>query len=221
MNPDASRKKTLTLVGLALLAVVVVVGLVLLLLNKTSSEQYQVLVDPPDAVLTIDGVPAQPGTVTLTGGEHILKATRDLFEDAVVVVNTKDLIPGQEIFVIPKAVSPEALKYLEGLSDDTGISEKIGAAVVAERNAIVAEKYPITSKLPYNSLDYRVDYVAQEDLSVSFTVILYPFAKPDNPSARTKQLKEFKGAALRFLQENGVDINTAKITYDPADAANL
>ena len=221
MNPDpnASLKKKLLIGGV--IFVVLTTMVLFWLFGKEKTYEYQVLIDPPDSVLTIDGLPAQPGTVTLTEGEHTLKATRDLFEDAVVVVNTKDLIPDQEIYVLPKAVSEEAKQYLLSLPDPNNISEKIGADVVTQRAAAIAEKFPITVKLPYNSIDYKIGYEVDESLNISFIIDLYPFAKPDNPDGRKKQLIEFKAAALDFLRQNGIDTNTAKILYNPAEAADL
>lgn len=221
MNPDPneSRKKVLLVGGI--IFVVVTTMALFWLFGREKTYEYEVVIDPPDSVLTIDGIPAQPGTVELTEGEHTLKATRDLFEDAVVVVNTKDLSPGQEIFVVPKAVSAEAIKYLQELPDPDNISEKIGADVVTGRATAIAEKFPITNKLPLNSIDYTITYTVDDNLDISFAIALYPYAKPDNPSAKTKQLIAFKAAALNFLRENGINTETAKITYDPAEAANL
>ena len=219
MNPDNSRKKMLVIIGVT--SVVIIVGIFLLLFGRTKTYEYIVLVDPPDSILTIDGTPTKPGTISLTKGEHTLKATRDLFEDAVVVVNTDNFTPGQEIFVLPTAVSPEAIAYLESLPDPQNISEKIGAAITSQRATAVNEKYPVVEKLPYNSIDFGISYSVDDDLNISFAIALYPYAKPDNPAGRKKQLTQFKNDALTFLRSNGIDTNTAKITYDPAEAADL
>ncbi len=215
------KKRLIALVGAVGVLLVAILLLIFYTLGPGKRIEYQILVDPSDSKLTVDGAPTKPGKVKLSVGKHTLKATRELFEDRVVVVNTKNLSPGQDIFVLPKAVSPEAIKWLEEHPDTTGITEKVGAAIVAERNQTVTKKYPIVDSLPYTSINFKIDYAIDNAFNISFTITLYPYAKPDNPDGMRQQLKEFKAQALQYLSSNGINVKSVPITYVPLEAADL
>jgi hypothetical protein len=219
MNQGGSPKKIILIGGAAV--VIVVLAFLILLLGKTRTYEYKALVAPVDSTFTIDGRPAKAGKIKLSKGRHTLKATRELFEGTTVIIDTKDLYPGQAILVLPKAVTAEAKKWLEDHPDTTGVADEIGAVQVTQRSETIDQQYPVVQNLPYTTLDYKIDYAIDDDLNISFTITLYPYAKPDDPVGRQQQLKAFKTKALGFLSGWGIHTDSVPITYVPAEAANL
>ncbi len=214
-------KSILTIIG-AVLFLAAVVVFVLWQLGKPKSYDYEVVVFPSDSTLTIDGQPAQPGQISLVEGSHTLKATRQYFDDATLVVDTNTLQPGQQIFVLPQATSPEALQWLDDHPEELGgIGEMMSATQVEQDNQTINDRYPIVNKLPYNSIDYKVDFQIAENFDIAFTITLYPYAKPGDTASRERQLKQFKAASLKFLTDNGIDTSKVPVTFIPAEAANL
>lgn len=59
-------------------------------------------------------------------------------------------------------------------------------------------------------------------LGDEYTVTLYAIINnPDQSSQYRDQLKEYKQNALDYLKQQGVDINTARIKYEPEEANDL
>lgn len=59
-------------------------------------------------------------------------------------------------------------------------------------------------------------------LGDDYTITLYAIInRPDQSSQYRDQLKEYKQNALDYLNQQGVDVNTARIKYEPEEATDL
>ncbi len=59
-------------------------------------------------------------------------------------------------------------------------------------------------------------------LDDTYTITLYAIInRPDQAQTYRDQLKEYKGYALKYLEDQGVKTSKAKIIYEPEEATNL
>ncbi len=66
---------------------------------------------------------------------------------------------------------------------------------------------------------YKIRYDEQSD---TYTITLYAIINnPSQYETYKSELKEFKQEALRYLTDKGVNIEKAKIVYEPEEATNL
>lgn len=172
---------------------------------------------PHDASVTIDGVPSKEGIIYLKQGSHTLTAKRQYFEDTSKTVNTQDLKNGQIIYLLPPAVSAEALSYLKAHPDIQREREAGGGAEDQEIQSQVTKKYPFISQLPYSNSHFRVDYaLGPNNKDISLTITIYAIINgPRDYPRYQQQLQQFKGEALEYLRSINIDPSSYKITYTP------
>lgn len=99
------------------------------------------------------------------------------------------------------------------------LSESDRAAQEASTDTL-EQKNPLLAKLPYETLQYKVDYELSQQAGgkteVTITVTLYAILnRPEQRPAYEAQLREYKQKALQWIQEQGVDISTYKVVFNP------
>jgi hypothetical protein len=211
MQPKRSKNLIFVwiLIGLGLLTIL------WFLFAKPSSIPVKIVVIPSDSKLTIDGKPAEPGDTTLVEGKHTLKVSREFFGDGIKEVDTADLEQDEIIYVLADANTEEARKYLAEHPEEQLLYEQATGAAFSATQENILKNYPIVTQLPYETLDYKVNYEVKENKSIYFTVTLYPVATTPGTPEYKKQLQGFRNDALSYLRENGVDIKTASIVFSP------
>lgn len=200
----------------ALIIIAILMGLLVVaaIFNAVTRITVKIAVSPSDATFTIDGKPAATtGEISLTKGKHTLKASRHDFADATKTIDTNDLGPGKKIFLILEPTNAAGSKWLDDHPDEVLEREADSGQTFSKTQKNIIDEYPIVSQLPRDTLDYIVDYVVEEDKSITFIVTVKPYAKPENKTDYQEQVVLFKKEANDFLTKNGIDINKAKITY--------
>lgn len=205
--------------------VVIVLAIFLVILFGWQALQYyrhrgmtavKVAVLPDDSSLKIDGKSVKPGRVYLTAGTHKLIASRVLFEDDTESINTADITKNETIYMLPKAVSGAAKAYLLQHPDIQQQREAAGGAESDRIRALVLKKYPIISKLPEETLQYKIDYSLDANQKLSLTITTYGIInRPSDYPQYLQQTKDYRAAALEFLKQNGVSPTTYPINYVP------
>ncbi len=199
-------------------------GLVILLVAWQISLFYQhrgltrvnILVLPTDSKLMVDGQVKKPGTYYLTPGSHNLVASRQYFDNDVKDINTTNISPGDVIYMLPRVNSAEAKKWLLEHPEVQKQREAAGGAEAERTREILIKKYPVINKLPQENLHYKVDYSISADNKLEFTITLYAIInKPSQFEEYQKQLRDYKNEALKYLKDNGINTEGAKITFVP------
>jgi hypothetical protein len=209
------KKKRLLIVGGIVAAAVLTLVLLLLGGGTGKTVTVEVLVVPSDASLTINGKSAKAGNLRLTEGQHTLKATRQHFGAAVKKIDTKKIDPDQPIYLTLDGSSPEAQAYMQAHPEEQALFERaIGVEIVNNETAIL-DSYPVVNQLPYETIDFLIDYTVSEENEVLFTVTLYPVAAVPDSDEYKQQLQDYKQQALQYLQKQGVNTSKANIVFSP------
>lgn len=175
-----------------------------------------IAVVPADSTLKIDGVQTKPGKIYLIKGTHHLVASRTYFDDDIKNINTADITKNETIYMLPAANSAAAKAYLEQHPDIQQQREAAGGAEAARIQALLNAKYPILSKLPYETLHFKVDYSVDANQNLSLTVTTYGIINgPSDYPLYVQQTAAYKQEALAWLKQNGVGPTTYPITYIP------
>jgi len=213
MKPEQTRKKLLIVIASTIFGAAIVFMLVLVL-SRIGKVEVTVNLSPADANFTINGKPAKAGTVYLSKGKHTLKATREHFEDAVVKIDTATL-SSRIIYVLAAAKNEASEQYLLDHPDEVAIRENAGSAESNERLDNMLKRYPVTAALPHQTLDYKIDYVLEENQEVTFKVKLYPVATAYGTPQRKAQLEELKASAFKWLKDHKLNTSKATIVVTP------
>lgn len=209
------NKKVLVIVVSAIVLSLLVVGLATLERQLSRGVKVEIIVVPTDSSLTIDGEPASPGIVSLSPGKHTLKASREFFGDAVEEIDTETLDAEQPIYLVLDSNTPEAEQYMTDNPDQQMLRENAFGQEFSNTSQSILERYPITTQLPYTTIDYRIDYEVTENKDVKFVVTLYPVATEPGSDMYKQQLNDFKQNALSYLSSRGVDTATTDISFSP------
>lgn len=210
-----SRNRKIILIVSGIVIAVLLGTLIFTQVQKIGKVQIDVVVAPSESTFTIDGQAAQPGINYVAPGKHTLKATLALFTDAVKNIDTATLPAGQKIYLVPSADSPQAVQWLID-HKQAGIEvQGAGDALTTIKNQTIVQAFPYVTKLPYESIDYRIDYSFNNDQTkIKFIVTLLPYMLTSNPGYK-QQLKDFQAEALQWFKDNNIDSTKADITYSP------
>jgi hypothetical protein len=171
---------------------------------------------PDDSSLTIDGSPARFGRVYLAQGSHKLVASRTYFDDDVKTVDTADITKNQTIYMLPAANSAAAKAYLLQNPDIQKKREAAGGVESERVQAVLLKKYPILSKLPHETLDYKIDYSLGSNQNLSLNITTYGIINgPADYTQYVQQTKAYRQEALDFLKQNGISPDTYPLSYTP------
>lgn len=208
-----------------LVAVVVVIVAVLFAAlssrsRDSNSIRVTVVISPSDSIFYIDGKKVKPGTVALKkGSKHTLKATHQYFADASTVIDPSSYDTSKTIYLSPNPSSKAATDWLLHHPDAQSQRESAAGAQAESIQATMRSKYPIIDSLPYESIDYRVDYTPKDNGDIQFNVSLFmpPAILPGTPEY-DEQYQQFKREANEYLQTNNVDPAKVDVTYETASS---
>lgn len=180
-----------------------------------------VAVLPEDSILKIDGNVIKPGSVHLEPGTHTLTASREGFDDDTEVINTDDIEPDQVIYLLPAPKTAEAFALLNDTQGLQQEREAAGGSEAARIQELLEKKYPIITKLPYETINYKIGYGLEEGNKLVFYIDLYAIINhPDQYAEYKKQLKQYRDEALQYLTKNNINPAEFDIIYTPEIEAN-
>jgi hypothetical protein len=212
-----SSKKILRFVAVLFMLAILIIGWqVAIYYRHRGLTSVKVAVVPDDSHLTVDGRATKQGTLYLSPGSHKLVASRPLFENDVKNINTADVSPQQTIYLLPTPNSAEAKAWLAQHPEIQREREAAGGAEAQRVQQLLIKKYPITSKLPHETLHYKIDYSLGSNQELSLVITTFGIInRPSEYPQYVEQTKEYKQEALDFLKLNGVNPSTYPITYVP------
>jgi hypothetical protein len=219
MQPT-KRNKILLIAGLILF-----VGFIFLLwffqVGPGQKVTIDVFVVPSDAKVTVDGQPSSSTKVTLSKGTHTFKATRQYFETVTQEVDTNNVGASNTVYLALYPNSPEGEAFLAAHPDEQLRYERVSGAEFSALQEKLLDEYPVTTKLPYQTIDFKIDYDVTKKKDVMFMVTFFPpEAVTPGSDLYKKELLRSKASALEYLESQGVDVDSVEITYTP-DPDNL
>ncbi len=181
------------------------------------SVQVKVVVAPSQATLYVDGNETKTtnGTVSLTKGhKHALVAKLHFFSDATVTVDPTTYDVTKTVYLLPSPTTPEAIDWLMSHPDAQREREGAGADRDNQSQSNMHSPQSNVQGLPYDAIDFRVDYSTVGDGRVQYQVTInMPSAVQSGTAEYNKQYKQYKDEADAYLRSRGVDLATADVTY--------
>lgn len=180
----------------------------------------EIFVAPSDAKVTMDGKPINAGMVSIKPGKHTFEASRQYFDSIKKEVNTADLGASKTIYLALYPNSPEGRAFLAANPDEQMRYERVSGAEFSALQRKLLDEYPVTTKLPYETLEYEVDYDVTAAGDVVFLVTFYlPNAIRPGTDAYKQELLRLKAEALSYLKSQDVDTEKVQIKYNPDPSA--
>jgi hypothetical protein len=187
-----------------------------LFISRRGLDKIEVQAIPSDSQIYVDGKAVSAGTLYVSPGKHTLEATREYFTKHTKTINTGAVQHGSIIYLLPEPNSPKADQWLAEHPEEARTRESIVADITTKSQTDLLRKYPILSKLPVYNSHYRIDYDLTETSQLSFSITLYAII--NGPADRDRylyQLQQYKAEALKFLIDNGINVDEAKIDFTP------
>ncbi len=203
-------------IGFIIISIIAIVAaLAVTFVTRIGKVELNIVVAPSDSTITLDGEQISAGKIYVTSGDHTLVASHQYFTDDTYAFNTNDIDTSQTIYLLPTPTDEGMNWLLENTNAQLEREAAAGAQNAIEQEALT-KSYPIVSKLPYKTTDYRIDYGFNQDGTIFFKITLTPpNAVAEGTDFYYQTLREYKTAALNFLTKNGVNTSTVQITFTP------
>jgi len=161
--------------------------------NATRKGTIAVTVDvvPTDSRITINNQSSHKGTVWLNPGTYTFVASKTGFSDAKITLTISKT--NNYVALNPTAVSEDAKKWV---SDHGYEIDGLGTRAFEASGEQTVKSFPLVSKLPYTTDDFRMTY----NYSKADSSSVYIIVTGADADGRTK--------ALQWVKDSG---------YDPAD----
>ncbi|HJQ09239.1 MAG TPA: hypothetical protein VJ836_07210 [Candidatus Saccharimonadales bacterium] len=212
MEPTAARKKIFIITTIIIVAALVIVGIAVTTAT-IRNETITIEASPMDSTITLDGKAISTGKHTIAKGKHTLVATRPHFDKLTKEIDTAALGESKTVYLMLLPNDDAGHAYLLNNNDEQLIREKASGAEISRTQQSILERYPIVSKLPYDTAEFSIDYEVDDKKNIQLTITLYAVDFAKGTLEHTKQVAEYKKAALDFIKEEKLDASTVKITY--------
>lgn len=215
MQPEHQNRRLL------IIGIVLLFGIAFLVWYFTSGGgakiKTEIYVAPSDSTVTMDGKPIKAGPVSIKKGKHTFTASRQYFESVTKNIDTASLTGTKTIYLGLRPNDPRGQAFLDAHPEEMMRYERISGAEFSALQDKLMKDYPITTQLPYQTVDYKIDYdVSKDKQDIVFLVKFFmPNALTPGSNLYNKELLRLKAEALKYLKDNGVDTNKAKITFTP------
>lgn len=210
------NRKQIVILVTALIAVLFIWNLALFL-SRQGLDKVVVKAIPSDATITLDNRSVSAGTIYVSPGNHILTASRQYFSPVTKKFDSKKQ-QNNTVYLLLDPQSQAGIDWLNRHPEEQRLRETILADQLAQQQQNLRQKFPVLDKLPVDNSHFRIDYaLADNNNSVTYNVTLYALINgPSDRERYLQQLQQYKAEALRFLQDNGVNIDTASISFTPS-----
>lgn len=193
-----SKKAVIYVVGGFIL--ICVLFFVFYTLPRIGKIPVNVLVNPSDSDVYIDGDKNNNKTVYLRPGEHSFTAKKPGWADNTVKISVSE--ENSNVGLLPTPNSQEAEDEL-GDQNNIRVREGIAGTAANARGLELRGVNPIINKLPYSEVagPFKIDYGFNE----SDNKTAYILVTVSTPDGRVN--------ALKWLDKNGVDITRTEIVF--------
>jgi hypothetical protein len=217
---DNGKQRNLIIIGVFVFLAIVIGVWYFTNEVKPTTTTFTLSYSPMDATVLLDGQPVKAGKITVKNGKHTLSGKRQYFTDVTREINTDNDLPDSTIFLILSADTPEALQYIKEHPEEYDIREGASDTQVTKDNDAIIAKYPFVQYLPYETLDYDIEYHTNKDLTVELDVTLKPVTNPADTAAYKAELQDYQKEATDYMTSNGIDPSAIKVNWSP-DPAKL
>jgi len=171
---------------------------------------------PDDSTITLNGMGVGGGNFYLKPGRYVFSATRKDFGKVSQTISIQKDSQPQTLYLLPVPNTAAAIEFLNQHPKIQQDRERQGGINSAVNQVSLGKKYPIISKLPAYTSDYRIDYAVDDKQAISFAITLYAILNnPQQYNQYQQQLQTDKAEALQFLRTNGINPTDYKITFTP------
>jgi hypothetical protein len=203
-------------------AVFLLVLLIMWLVNFGPGQKVSVelFIVPGDAKVTIDGQAIDGRKVRILKGEHVIAASREHFKSVQQKINTATIDSSGRVYLALFPSDAEGETYLSNHPEEQSRYERVGGAEFFGVQEIL-EDLPFTKHLPYQTIDYKVDYDITTDRTLVFLATLYiPAAVVPGSNDYTAEVKRLKAEVVKYLQAQDKDTKNVPIKFktDAGDA---
>ncbi len=212
------NKKRLWIIGSVAVGVIIILLIVIPLLSRIGKINVKILASPKDSTVLMDGQPASLGDIWITPGTHSFKVSHQYFFEATKTIDTKTIEAEKTIYIILEPDGEKGLQWLKDHPDDQAIREAFGSQRAEEIQTDIPKEFPIVDKLPQETINYKIDYTTYDAsnkklyLTITLNAILN---RPSQLAQYKADLKTYQAEALKFLTDNGVNLDNVVITYEP------
>lgn len=193
-----NHKQLFKLIGLGFL-LLIIIWAVVTYANRHGKLAVVVSVVPRDASVVVSGKHLGNGTHYLQAGTYDVSVSKDGFKTQtkkIIVTDDKE----QNVVAVSLAPeSEEAKKWANEHEDDYRKNEVYGSIEANSNGKYFTEKNPITTKLPFVDPYFTIGYIANDDQSITLTVI--------TPSPR------YRFYAVEQIRKFGYDPTDFKISF--------
>lgn len=168
MDKKFFQKNFIKLITIA--CIVLLLSIIIIIVHSSiNSAKINLIFTPTSAIATIDNHKVKSGIISVTPGNHTIEVKKDGFKSITQDISIKS---GETInaFYILDSNSDNTKDWYDEHPEDSAISEQI----LSQENDSLAnasvDNYPIIKKLPYETMNYRIDYGACDNNNICIII---------------------------------------------------
>lgn len=162
--------KRVFVTAVATLMAILFIWTTVILVGRIGKLPVVVSVVPSNATISLNGDSLSNGTQWITPGEYTVTAARDGFtpikQQVIVTQDKTDNIIA--VSLVPK--SKDAKEWAAHHQNEYKDNEKYGALQARAEGEYIADKNPITKKLPFKDPYYTIGYTVVDNKAITLTV---------------------------------------------------
>ncbi len=150
-------RKQIILLGILIIVIPIAIILIIFINSLINNATIEVLVAPESSTITIDGRKISNGEIKVTPGTHEISAEKTGFTTQTINVSVEKNSSAQA-FIILESNSDDTKDWFTEHAEDQAIVEQILGEEFNQESASASGQYPIMDDLPYESMNYSIDY---------------------------------------------------------------
>lgn len=164
------RHKQRIIVISSLIGIVFIAWTAIVLTGRIGKLPVVVAVVPNNATITANGQRIGNGTQWLTSGTYKISASKDGFKTIKKSVTVTDNKSQNVIALSLTAESSEAKKWANEHQQEYTNNEQYGAIAANADGKYFADRYPLTTKLPFTDPYFTIGYIVNEKGAATITI---------------------------------------------------
>jgi hypothetical protein len=213
MNQGPSKQKKILIIMGTISLVILPLMIFASIGSKLVNVKVTVAVSPADARITVDGQESRTGSLSLSKGKHAIVATRDHFTTTRTALDTEKLTGNQTFYIVMTPADEAGRQYLANHPEEQTLREQAAGNAFSYTQQTIADRYPFVTELPYETIDYKVDYVTNQDNTIRLKIFIYPVAKTTGSQQYNQEVAKFKAEAQSYLKSKKIDTSKVQVEY--------